>query len=83
MIFWFSGTGNSQWVAQQLAATLNDTLVDIAQAPLGQQHKFTLKPGESIGFVFPSTRGDRHRWCASLPRHSNSTLTPAARIATW
>lgn len=53
MIFWFSGTGNSQWVAQRLAAILNDTLVDIAQATLNHQHEFSLKPGESIGFVFP------------------------------
>lgn len=57
MIFWFSGTGNSQWVAQNLASTLNDTLVDIAQATLDQQHDYSLKHGESIGFVFPT-----HSW---------------------
>lgn len=57
MIFWFSGTGNSQWVAQRLAATLNDTLIDVAQATLNQQHDYSLKPGESIGFVFPT-----HSW---------------------
>ena len=29
MILWFSGTGNSQWCAQLLAQTLNDTSVDM------------------------------------------------------
>ncbi|MBQ0070225.1 MAG: EFR1 family ferrodoxin [Bacteroidales bacterium] len=57
MIFWFSGTGNSLWVARQLAASLNDTLVDIARASLDGTTEWTLKPGESVGFVFPT-----HSW---------------------
>lgn len=57
MIFWFSGTGNSLWVAQQLAAALNERLVDIAHSCLNDITEWTLKPGESVGFVFPT-----HSW---------------------
>lgn len=57
MIFWFSGTGNSLWAAKQLAGPLNDTLVDVAQATLDGNFDYTLRQGESIGFVFPT-----HSW---------------------
>ncbi len=57
MIFWFSGTGNSLWVARRLASALNDTLIDVAQASIDGKHDYTLKPGESLGFVFPT-----HSW---------------------
>lgn len=53
MIFWFSGTGNSLWAAKQLAAALNDTLVDIAAEHRRGHYEYTLCPGESIGWVFP------------------------------
>lgn len=57
MIFWFSGTGNSLWVARQLSAALNDKLVDLAHVSTNQLFHWTLKPGESLGFVFPT-----HSW---------------------
>lgn len=57
MIFWFSGTGNSLWAAKQLATALNDTLVDIAHEHTHGNHEYTLRTGESIGFVFPT-----HAW---------------------
>lgn len=53
MIFWFSGTGNSLWAAKELAAALNDTLIDIAQEHTRGHHDYSLRPGESIGWVFP------------------------------
>jgi flavodoxin len=56
MIFYFSGTGNSRWVAAQLADHFSDTLYPIGEYgrdknPLVPQ--FDVKPGEKIGFVFP------------------------------
>lgn len=50
MIFYFSGTGNSLWVARQLAEKLQDTLVPIAE---GVDGTFSLKADEKVGFVFP------------------------------
>jgi len=56
MVFYFSGTGNSKWVAMQLATYFSDELYQIgeyerAKAPLSPQ--FEVKPDEKIGFVFP------------------------------
>lgn len=54
MIFYFSGTGNSRWVAEQLAARLDDRLIAIGDAVVGQRFSYELAEGESLGFVFPT-----------------------------
>lgn len=56
MLFYFSGTGNSQWVATQLAKHFSDNLIAIGkyehkEAPITP--KFEVQPNEKIGFVFP------------------------------
>lgn len=48
MIVYFSGTGNSAWVAKRLATALNDTCVAI-----GNSSSYTVAKGEALGFVFP------------------------------
>lgn len=52
MIFYFSGTGNSAWVARQLAAGQNEDLLAIAEE-MNKNKEYTLKEGEKVGFVFP------------------------------
>ena len=54
MIFYFSGTGNSLWVARRLAGLLGDRLVAIADAINSQSYSFELAPDESVGMVFPT-----------------------------
>lgn len=49
MIFYFSGTGNSKWVAEELAHRLKDKAVFIPQA----KTEYKLDEDEKIGFVFP------------------------------
>lgn len=49
MIFYFSGTGNSRWVAEELARKLKDKAVFIPKA----KQEYKLAAGEKIGFVFP------------------------------
>lgn len=53
MIFYFSGTGNSKWVAQQLAGVQQETLVFIPDALRNATTEFSLHEGEKVGFVFP------------------------------
>ena len=53
MIFYFSGTGNSRWLANQIATTLGESLVDIGKAFVNGIFEYTLKDGERVGFVFP------------------------------
>ena len=52
MIFYFSGTGNTQWAAQQLAAITQEHLLFIPEE-LNTSCNYTLVPGERIGFCFP------------------------------
>lgn len=53
MIFYFTGTGNSLWVARQLADLLHDRLESIANAHNQKRLDFDLAPDERLGFVFP------------------------------
>lgn len=54
MIFYFSGTGNSRWVAEQLSQKLDDRLEPISEAMVAGKYSFSLTDGESVGFVFPT-----------------------------
>lgn len=52
MIFYFSGTGNSRWVAKQLADAFSDRLVSVADVQASDE-TFTVRSDERVGFVFP------------------------------
>ncbi len=55
MIFYFSGTGNSLYVAKRIAKTNNEELVSIASLLTSEKDKYEyqLKENEVIGFVYP------------------------------
>nr|WP_307991833.1 EFR1 family ferrodoxin [uncultured Niameybacter sp.] len=51
MIYYFSGTGNSKWVAEELGKKLNLETMDIID--LKDQNPIQMNDEEPIGFVFP------------------------------
>ena len=53
MVFYFSGTGNSLYIAKRIAAGCNDTVVSIPDCVLHDRYSFSVNEGESVGFVFP------------------------------
>ena len=53
MIFYFSGTGNSKWIANQLSKEQKEELVFIPDALNNGTFEFCLREDEKIGFVFP------------------------------
>ena len=53
MIFYFSGTGNSLYVAQNIAKKQGVRLVNIADRMRTKNLIFVPKDGEVVGFVFP------------------------------
>ena len=53
MIFYFSGCGNSRYIAENLAKELNDKLIFIPEAKREKQFDYTLAENERVGFVFP------------------------------
>ena len=50
MIIYFSGTGNSKYMASKVAEATNDKIISIIDVP----QNITLQQGESLGFVFPT-----------------------------
>ena len=52
MIFYFSGVGNSAWVARKLANALQDKVLPIAEE-IRKEAAYTPAKGERVGFVFP------------------------------
>ncbi len=52
MIFYFSGTGNTRWAAQQLSKATREQLIYIPNHPTGDISP-ELSEGERIGFCFP------------------------------
>lgn len=53
MIFYFSGTGNSKWIAEQLSKEQKEDLIFIPEALQNGNLTFSLKEDEKLGFVFP------------------------------
>lgn len=52
MIFWYSGCGNSRFVAEELAKGLNQDLVFIPDAARNG-NEYIVPNEEVVGFVFP------------------------------
>ena len=53
MIFYYSGCGNSRWVAKELAAALDEKLSFIPDLQREGFKEYEIGEDESIGFVFP------------------------------
>lgn len=53
MIFYFSGTGNSLYVAQKLHEAGEGELIDMAGALNEKRFKYKVSVGEKVGIVFP------------------------------
>ncbi len=53
MIFYFTGTGNSLYVAKRIGDELGERLVDITTAMKEKSFVYTLSVDEKIGFIFP------------------------------
>lgn len=64
MVFYFSGTGNSLWVARSVADAFSEQLIPMSEYLLKDTKKqpfFSLSEGERVGFVFPV-----HSWGVPL-----------------
>ena len=76
MIFYFSGTGNSQWIAEELARRTNDTAQDLALLMKDGPTSVFAGMDETIGIVFPVYAWGAplivERFCESI------TLAPGA-----
>ena len=53
MIFYYSGCGNSRFIAKSIADSLGETLIFIPEAQREGRFEYTLADDEMIGFVYP------------------------------
>ena len=53
MIFYFSGTGNTKYLAERIGEKLGEPIISIADALKSDKTDFTAEKGKSIGFVSP------------------------------
>jgi len=53
MIYYFSATGNSQWVAEELAAATGDRAVSMTDMKKQKLSPSPVRAGETLGLVFP------------------------------
>ena len=53
MIFYFSGTGNSEYVARRIAAATGDGVSSIAECVAHRRFDFDASKERRVGFVFP------------------------------
>lgn len=54
MIFYFSATGNSKYVADKIARSERDVMISIPEAIADKSYTYTLGEHEKIGFVTPT-----------------------------
>jgi len=53
MIFYFSATGNSKYVARRISETIGENMVSMEDCIRNRRFMFDIPAGERIGFVFP------------------------------
>jgi len=53
MIFYFTATGNSKFIAEKIAAQTDDRIVDMAECVRNGNYSYDLVDGEALGFVVP------------------------------
>ena len=53
MILYYSGCGNSKFIAKSIAEALNDSLVFIPEAQREDRFEYNLAENETLGFVYP------------------------------
>ncbi|MGN1317696.1 MAG: EFR1 family ferrodoxin, partial [Lachnospirales bacterium] len=54
MIFYFTGTGNSKFIANKIGACLGEKTVDIGVASKNNEYSYDCSEEQNIGFVFPT-----------------------------
>lgn len=52
MVFYFSGTGNSKWVAEKLATLIDDEVVNIVDV-VNEKRSYHFNQSQTVGIVFP------------------------------
>lgn len=80
MIFYFSGTGNTKWMAQQLAQATREQLLYIPDELRKGKLQYTLQEGERLGFCFPTHGWQPPRIVRTFIRNASFILPPSSYV---
>jgi NAD-dependent dihydropyrimidine dehydrogenase PreA subunit len=80
MIFYFSGTGNTKWAAEQLAAATGEQLIYIPDELRKDKREYTLHEDERLGFCFPTHGWQPPRIVREFVRQSTFHLQPSTYV---
>ena len=80
MIFYFSGTGNTKWMAQQLAQATREQLLYIPDELRKGKLQYTLQEGERLGFCFPTHGWQPPRIVRTFIRKASFLLPPSSYV---
>lgn len=53
MVFYFTGTGNSKYIANRIAKELDEQLVSVSEAFRNNNFTYEIKENEKLGFIYP------------------------------
>ena len=53
MIFYFTGTGNSEQLAKEIARKTGDKVINITEAVRNEQYSYIVSDSENLGFAMP------------------------------
>lgn len=81
MIFYFTGTGNTKWVAKQISEAIGEELFYIPDLIRKGQNQFELKQNETIGFCFPTHGWQPPRIVREFIKQLTITQHPSPRSA--
>ena len=76
MIFYFTGTGNTRWVAQELTKATGEELIFIPDEMKHDRREYRLKKGERLGFCFPTHGWQPPRIVREFLKESTFHLSP-------
>ena len=82
MIFYFSGTGNTQWAARQLAEATGEELLSIPDELRKGQLDYRLEGDERLGFCFPTHGWQPPRIVREFIRRSTFNVPRNATLST-
>ena len=80
MILYFSGTGNTRWVAQQIADAIGEELLYIPDLIREGNYQLTLETDERLGFCFPTHGWQPPRIVREFVRQSTFHLQPSTYV---
>lgn len=80
MIFYFSGTGNTRWAAQQLAEATGEQLLPIADELRQEPRHYQLAEGERLGFCFPTHGWQPPRIVREFIRRATFAVRPTTYV---